>query len=95
MTKIRYEVEKTEKGKEKVIIQLEGSGGNLLRGFCRTAVKLKEELKIDTNKEFLDLIDGGMSVAELEDKVNDGNELNPMELLKHLFNMMENEKKDD
>ena len=93
MTKIRYEVEKTEKGKEKVIIQLEGGDGDLLRGFCRTAVKLKEELKIDTNKEFLDLIDGGMTVAKLEEKLND--DLNPVELLKHLFNMMENEKKDD
>ena len=93
MAKIRYEVEKTEKGKEKVIIQLEGGGGDLLRGFCRTAVKLKEELNIDTNKEFLDLVDGGMTVTELENKVNDN--VTTEELMKMLMNIIMDDKKDD
>jgi len=94
MTKISYEVVKKENGKEEAKMQLEGNGADLLKGFCRIAVKLKNQLDIDTNKEFLDLIDGGMNVMQLEDKFND-KDLSPLELLKELSKMIENEKKHD
>lgn len=70
MTKISYEVSKDENGKQKVAMNVEGKGDELLKGASRLMNQLRKEMDIE-REEFIEILDGGMTVAELEDMMED------------------------
>lgn len=68
MTKILYEC-KDKDDIEEIQIELDGDGGDILKGLARVANGFIEKTKL-SQKEFLKLIDGGMTAVRLEDFMN-------------------------